>query len=389
MGVLQAGLLNQPSAQVIDGSLRFDDGKSQYLKRTAGSGNQKTYTFSTWIKRGDGPARIFGDYHNPNYQGIDFSIRGNDDAIEFHNYNGSTSTYVDQKISNDKFRDTGWYHVMFSADTTESASEDKFKIYVNGRRITSWATNTVGTATNGNTFGNTAVEQRLGYNYQYSDQTLTQTYFIDGQALGPENFGFTDPLTNTWRPKKYTGTFTSSAVAGTGTLTNYDSNTQYPTYSNQGGGSSTIANILKAFDGDNSTYADMTYLNSQYSRLTFENPITNVTNITIGYDGEGDPGYNGANHQTSVSFNGSRQSIQLYNGSGKPSGLAGAGGGGAGGPGSSRGGHATASTGGGGGGGGPHAPSNNGQSRILTIKIGHISVGGIITIKCLQNICYC
>ena len=30
-----------------------------------------------------------------------------------------------------------------------------------------------------------------------------QVYFIDGQALGPENFGFTDPLTNTWRPKKY------------------------------------------------------------------------------------------------------------------------------------------------------------------------------------------
>ena len=27
--------------------------------------------------------------------------------------------------------------------------------------------------------------------------------WIDGQALGPESFGFTDPLTNTWRPKKY------------------------------------------------------------------------------------------------------------------------------------------------------------------------------------------
>ena len=196
-------------AQIIDGSLLFEDGKNQYLKRTAGSGNQKTYTFSTWIKRGVGPARIFGDYHDPNYTGIDFSIRGSDDAIEFHNYDGSS--YVDQKISNDKLRDrSGWYHAMYIVDTTESADEDKIKIYVNGRRITSWATNTVGTATNGNTNGNTATEQRIGYNYQYSDQTITQTYFIDGQALGPEYFGFTDGLTNTWKPKKYTGTFTGT-----------------------------------------------------------------------------------------------------------------------------------------------------------------------------------
>ena len=32
---------------------------------------------------------------------------------------------------------------------------------------------------------------------------MSQFYFIDGQALGPESFGFTDPLTNTWKPKKY------------------------------------------------------------------------------------------------------------------------------------------------------------------------------------------
>ena len=31
---------------------------------------------------------------------------------------------------------------------------------------------------------------------------MSQFYLIDGLALGPGNFGFTDPLTNTWRPKK-------------------------------------------------------------------------------------------------------------------------------------------------------------------------------------------
>ena len=34
-------------AQVIDGSLKFDSGKEQYLQRTFGSGDRKTYTYST------------------------------------------------------------------------------------------------------------------------------------------------------------------------------------------------------------------------------------------------------------------------------------------------------------------------------------------------------
>ena len=49
---LQAGLLNQSSAQVIDGSLKFDSGSSNYLNRTPSStGNSKTWTWSGWVKK--------------------------------------------------------------------------------------------------------------------------------------------------------------------------------------------------------------------------------------------------------------------------------------------------------------------------------------------------
>jgi hypothetical protein len=294
-------------AQVIDGSLLFENGKSQYLKRTAGSGNQKTYTFSTWVKRGVGPARIFGDYTGGSYIGIDFSIRGSDDAIEFHNYSGSS--YVDQKISNDKFRDmSGWYHAMFIVDTTESASEDKIKIYVNGRRITSWATNTVGTSTNGNTYGNTATEQRLGYNYQYSDQTLTQTYFIDGQALGPEYFGFTDPLTNTWKPKKYTNTTTTALpvteaptlsngaliikaedASIAGTITSASGNLNYYTSSNgvdwtrQGSGTSYTFTAAKYLAAGGSGTQNRTFVPSPNENYSYHVWNDN-TNFDVGTD---------------------------------------------------------------------------------------------------------
>ena len=47
-----SGLQNQPTAQVIDGSLKFDSGKEQYLTRTPGSaGNRRTWTWSGWLKR--------------------------------------------------------------------------------------------------------------------------------------------------------------------------------------------------------------------------------------------------------------------------------------------------------------------------------------------------
>jgi hypothetical protein len=56
MGVLVAGgltgLLNQSSAQIIDGSLKFDSGSQTTLTRTnSSSGNRKTWTLSFWTKR--------------------------------------------------------------------------------------------------------------------------------------------------------------------------------------------------------------------------------------------------------------------------------------------------------------------------------------------------
>ena len=37
----------------------------------------------------------------------------------------------------------------------------------------------------------------------YYSGYLSNFYQIDGLYLGPEYFGFVDPLTNAWRPKKF------------------------------------------------------------------------------------------------------------------------------------------------------------------------------------------
>jgi len=35
----------------VANSVRFDDGASSYLQKSASSGNRRTFTFSTWLKR--------------------------------------------------------------------------------------------------------------------------------------------------------------------------------------------------------------------------------------------------------------------------------------------------------------------------------------------------
>ena len=47
-------ITNRSGAQIIDGSLKFDDDKKNYLKRTPSSvGNRRTWTWSAWVKKGE------------------------------------------------------------------------------------------------------------------------------------------------------------------------------------------------------------------------------------------------------------------------------------------------------------------------------------------------
>ena len=64
------------------------------------------------------------------------------------------------------------------------------------------------------------------------DGQISNTYLIDGLQLGPGYFGYTDPLTNTWRPKKFEikGTTVNDGrtFSSIGTFTNWDDDGNYP-----------------------------------------------------------------------------------------------------------------------------------------------------------------
>ena len=202
MGVLVAGgltgLLNQSSAQVIDSSLKFNDDSSNVLNRTpSAAGNRKTWTWSGWVKRTTlgTEGGIFSTYAgaHPNT-----SLFWESEALKFHDYTGSYNIRLGTSAV---FRDpSAWYHIVLAYNSTESTASDRAKLYVNGTLQTLSGTTV---PSNFQTDWNSTTEHNIGAFAAYFDGSMSQCYFIDGQALGPGYFGFTDPLTNTWRPKKF------------------------------------------------------------------------------------------------------------------------------------------------------------------------------------------
>ena len=126
------GLMNQPSAQVIDGSLKFESTKFTKLARTPGSaGNRKTWTWSAWVNRNDfAEEGLFGAGTNGNQ--IFFAGFAHTDD-KFYIHNGVQGSSVESWANTSAvYRDTGWYHIVLSVDTTQSTDSNRVKLYING-----------------------------------------------------------------------------------------------------------------------------------------------------------------------------------------------------------------------------------------------------------------
>ena len=217
-------------AQIIDGGLRFDRSKSQYLTRTAGvAGNQQTWTWSGWVKRNDLGANnnIFSGVQDGN-NGTVFYFDVND-CLNFINYVSGGN--AGRRITTNVYRDcSSWYHIVLVWDSTNATVSNRIRIYVNGVEVTSFITNTDPSSANSiiNSTNSNQIGADVGFNNGYSKLQISNAYFIGGQALDPSYFGFTDPLTNTWRPKKLKATigsvwsnyFTGIGIIDAGSITN-------------------------------------------------------------------------------------------------------------------------------------------------------------------------
>ena len=201
----------------IQRSLRFNYHDNAYLSRTVSTTSSRTtFTYSCWVKRTDISVSLSGVVlmgsnatSGTDHTAIFFD---DDDTIGSrarNNGDGSTKTTA-------KYRDpTAWMHVMYVVDTPQVGLQTvRQKVYVNGveQDVTILGDpHLVNSQLNINLNG-TVMEIGAVW-YQGSNATnrgafyLAEVNFVDGQALDPSNFGFTDPMTSIWMPKRYEGTY--------------------------------------------------------------------------------------------------------------------------------------------------------------------------------------
>jgi len=206
--VLPHGFLGAQGSETdnyrIERSLRFNSADSATLDRApSNSGNRTAWTQSFWIKRSKlGTEQHLFESGGANFQTF-FDVN---DCFRWYE-NGS---YI--AITTQVFRDTSaWYHFVLTWDSANATAGDRFRIYVNGVRVTSFSTTSNPSLNQSSGWNQASTAHYFGrYNASalyYFDGYLTEAYFIDGQALTPSSFGETDAITGRWKAKAYSGTY--------------------------------------------------------------------------------------------------------------------------------------------------------------------------------------
>ena len=124
----------------VDNSLRFDDGSSDYLSKTASAGDRRQTTISVWVKRGalGSQQKIYNHYNSTNSE-FTFYF-DSDDKFNVNSYESGHQLLL---TTNRLFRDvSAWYNIICAIDTDQATDTNRAKIYVNGVQETSFATST-------------------------------------------------------------------------------------------------------------------------------------------------------------------------------------------------------------------------------------------------------
>ena len=211
MSIIANNLLQGDEGYNIARSLRFRSSASAYLNRTPASvGNQRTWTWSGWVKigLGTGNARTLIDAFSTGASRTGLTIGANGNIFFYAQDTGGGAIVNVSSVA--VFRDhSAWYHICAAFDTTQATASNRTKLYINGVQQT--LTYTISPALNTdysvNYTGGHFIGRVAPSAVEFFDGYLTEVNFIDGQALTPSSFGETDSVTGVWKPKKYAGTY--------------------------------------------------------------------------------------------------------------------------------------------------------------------------------------
>jgi hypothetical protein len=193
----------------ITNSLKVEKENSEYLKAEGrGQGNQKTWTWSCWVKR---------SYVDSGYIAQYIMSAGSDGKLGMYFRDDGSSTggdtiflYVDDGNSlkwigevRRSFRDTAaWYHIVLAVDSTDGTAADRTKIYVNGEQQTITYNATLNQNSNtriGDSGGKLSIGAKMDGDYEFSGY-MAEIALVDGSQLAPTSFGEFDEDSGIWKP---------------------------------------------------------------------------------------------------------------------------------------------------------------------------------------------
>jgi hypothetical protein len=252
----------------VDNSLRFNSASSDYLNRTISTGgNRQIMTFSVWVKRAtaSNTTQIFTTGTGGERDMILFESGG---QIQFSRYNGS---YIYHLKTNRLFRDTSaWYHIVAIFNSTEATSSNRMKLYINGVQETSFSTETYPSLNYNSNYNQSTFTQYVGVDSDGNgdfDGYMSETYYIDGQALTPTDFGEFDADSGVWKPIAYTGTYGTN-----GFFLEFQSSGALGTDSSGNANTFTVNNLTsidQTTDTPTNNFATLNPLDNYYANSTF------------------------------------------------------------------------------------------------------------------------
>ena len=185
----------------IQRSVRCGNGGS-FTRTPSVTGNQKVWTWSAWIKKW---------YANGGTHYL-FTSEGSNDGIAGLYFSGDNiNTYFDTSganpygaVNSRLYRDSNsWMHIVWQVDALNTTQ----RIWVNGQEESlSSSLNPPNYAYSMNQSGKL---QGLGVSAFGGSHTnglyFAEVHHSDGYKYDPSYYGYTDPQTGIWRPKKVTG----------------------------------------------------------------------------------------------------------------------------------------------------------------------------------------
>ena len=257
---------------------------STYLTRTFSAGNQKTFTFSAWVKFADDSsiATLFATGADSENRLI--FIRHDSGSGCGLKIDGKTSTTQTIEVrTNRAIRDpNAWYHIVMRVDTTESTDSDRVRIYVNGELETSLAQSTYPSLNHDTELNKAAVHAIGRYSYSASNffnGCMSHVHFADGQSLPPTTFGETDSTTGIWKiktaPSFTLGTNGFSILKDDATITDQSSNSNNFTLA---GGT-----LTPTQDNPSNVFATLNPLDNYYAQSSFTNAARGQTSSASDY----------------------------------------------------------------------------------------------------------